>query len=727
MIRRISAAVFAISLLGAAPGPSASSAPAPLMTPMPAPTAPVTDVFFGQQVTDRYRYLETAQDPRTKAFFADQAAVAHAYLASLGPARTALGKRIYELDRSSVSVGSVIRLPGVYMYERQDPNAESESLYVRGVDGGAPQVLVDPTVENDAHTHHTIDWVVPSYTGRYVAFGLSAGGSEESLLHILDRQTGRRLPETIDRTRYGATGWLPDGKSLIYIRLPRTTAATPVVDRDRFFRAYIHRVGDPVSADRPVFGWKVDPAIRFSPDDVPAVGWTPGSKYAIGTINHGVQNEVTLYSAPVKELETGGPVHWRKVIDVPQAVTGYDVHGSTLYVLSHRDASTYRVQRIDLDGPPVLHEVVRPGRAVIQQIGVAHDGLYLRTLDAGIGRIERVAFDTTPQSNTRAAQLALPYDGTVEGIVTDPRFDGVTFGLTGWTHSLLWYAADAAGKLHDTKLKPLSPVDASPYTSEEVEAISADGTHVPLSLIMKKGTVLDGSHPTYLEGYGAYGVVLSPYFSATRIAWLERGGIYAVAHVRGGGEFGENWHRAAMRATKERSIDDYIACARYLIERGYTAPKFLAGEGTSAGGIVIGGAITRAPQLFAAALDVVGVSDALRSEFSSNGPGNIPEFGTVTNPDEFKSLLATDAYQQVRDGTPYPAVMLVTGLNDPRVPSWELGKFAARLQAATSSGKPVILRIDGDAGHGFLAASRTQAEALLTDEYSFLLAQMGKL
>ena len=289
----------------------------------------------------------------------------------------------------------------------------------------------------------------------------------------------------------------------------------------------------------------------------------------------------------------------------------------------------------------------------------------------------------------------------------------------------MYYALAPNGALTDTRLKPTAPVDAAPYTSVETKAPSGDGTLVPLSIIYKKGIKLDGSHPTDLEGYGAYGITLDPYFSTTRIAWLERGGISAVCHTRGGGEYGEDWHHGGMIATKQHTIDDFVGCARYLIARRYTTAAHLGGEGTSAGGILIGGAVTQHPELFAAALDVVGVSNALRAEFSPNGPPNIPEFGTVKDPAGFKALLGMDAYQHVRPGVAYPAVLLITGFNDPRVPSWELAKFAAALQAASSSRRPILLRVDYDAGHGFLAASREQADRLLADQYSFLLWQFG--
>ena len=284
--------------------------------------------------------------------------------------------------------------------------------------------------------------------------------------------------------------------------------------------------------------------------------------------------------------------------------------------------------------------------------------------------------------------MKMPFDGSLVAMAVDPRVAGTTFGLTGWTHTLLYYRNGARLTVTKTNLKQPSPLDASAYTSAEVQAPSADGTLVPLSLIYRKGLKLDGSHPTYLEGYGAYGDDLDPGFDPLIFAWLDHSGVYAVCHVRGGGWYGEDWHRAGMLATKMHTIDDFIGCGRWLIAHHYTTPQRLAGEGTSAGGITIGGAITRAPQLFAGALDVVGMSDALRGEFSPNGPPNIPEFGTQTTAAGFHDLYPVDAYLHVRDGVAYPAVMLITGINDPRVAPWELGKFAARLAAATSSGAP---------------------------------------
>jgi len=268
-------------------------------------------------------------------------------------------------------------------------------------------------------------------------------------------------------------------------------------------------------------------------------------------------------------------------------------------------------------------------------------------------------------------------------------------------------------------------VDFSAIESHEVKAKASDGTLVPLSIVQKRGLTLDGSHPTLLHGYGSYGVTYDPGFDPSSLAWLERGGVIAVAHVRGGGEYGEDWHNGGRKATKMNTITDFIACAQYLIDQKYTSPEHLAGEGTSAGGITIGGAITERPDLFGAALDNVGMSDDLRAELQINGPANIPEFGTVKDEQDFHHLLSISAYHRIKDQTPYPAVLLTTGINDPRVDPWQMNKMTARLQAATSSGKPVLLRVDYDAGHGGIGATRTQHTNLLTDQYSFLLSELG--
>ena len=679
-------------------------------------------------MTDRYRYFEKTDSPEVQAFFGNQNTYARAILGALGAPREQLLKRIAQLANAGVGVGPVQIVGDHYVYEKLVPGADEARLYRRPVAPGSPErLLVDPdTLPGTGRGHQTINFFVPSPDGRYVAFGISAGGSEDATIHVVDARNGALLPDAITRGQYGVTSWMPDGSGFSYVRLRKLPADAKPTERYQKSLCFFHVLGRDPERDPAVFGYGLDPNVAFTPDDEPSISLTPASPYALGVANHGVQNELTLYVTTIQSLTTGRPT-WRKLLDTDDDVTNFDLKGSTIYLLSHKETSNYRVVALDLASPSDHREniIVPPSDAVITALGVARDGLYVRSRHGGFGEIARIPLDDNGDVAGRPTAVALPYQGAVDDLLTDPRVDGTTFGLTAWTRSLLYYHVDAAGTISDSKLKPPAPVDESAYSGREVFATSADGTKVPLSIVAAKDLKLDGSHPTYLEAYGAYGITIEPYFSTIRLAWMERSGVYAVCHVRGGGWYGEDWHRAGMIATKQHTIDDYIACARYLIDHQYTAPSRLGGEGTSAGGILIGGAITQHPELFAAVLDVVGVSNALRGEFSPNGPANVPEFGSVKTEAGFKALAAMDAFQHVKDGVAYPAVMLVTGINDPRVPPWEPAKMTARLQAATSSKRPILLRVDYDGGHGLLNASRGQADGLLADEFSFLLWQLG--
>jgi prolyl oligopeptidase len=715
-----------VAIVPALTGGAASAAQSfPTPPPIP-PERAVAETMYGTSVTDPYRYFEDMQDPTVVAFFKEQNAYTRAVLSRLGQARQQLFDRIKVLDNAGVSVSGVTRVGPYYFYEKLNPGDNTPKLYVRNVDGSGERVLVDPQALATAGQHYTINYFLPSLDGKRVAYGISEGGSEASVIHVVETATGQILPDAIDRAYYvGVTSWLPDGNSFYYVRFPKLRPGEPEVDKETRAVNYLHVIGRDPDQDVPVFGYGVDPKLAFGATDFPIVIYSPVSPYMLGIMVHGVKNEQTIYAVRAPSI-TSGAVDWQPVATTDDDVTGVDLKGSTLYMITHKNAPTFKVISTSLDSPNLqaAQTVVPSGRQIIENIAVAADGLYVLARDGGFGRILRVALSADGTAGAQTA-VALPYTGSINAIATDARESGVTFGLTGWTHSLLYYAAAADGTVADTHLKPLANVDMSPYTSSEVLARSADGTMVPLSIVYRKGLVRDGSHPAYLEGYGAYGITLEPAFSSTRVAWLERGGVFAVCHPRGGGWYGEAWHRAGMIATKPHTWQDFIACGRWLVAHKYTSSAHLAGEGTSAGGITIGRAITTQPHLFAAALDVVGVSNALRSEFTPNGPPNIPEFGTVKNEAGFRALYAMDAYEHVVPGVAYPAVMLVTGYNDPRVASWELAKFTARLARATTSGRPILLRVDYDAGHGFLAASRAQSEQLLTDEYAFLLWQCG--
>jgi prolyl oligopeptidase len=696
-------------------------------TPPPVPAArPVGVTRYGISVTDPYRYFENMNDPVVINFFREQNQYARAVLGNLGTPRQQLFDRIAALDNTGSSVTDVTRDGPYFFYLKLNPGDNSPKLYVRNVEGGDERVLVDPQALATAGKHYTINYFQPSLDGSRVAYGISEGGSEAAVIHVVETATGRVLPDAISRAYYvGVTSWLPDNISFYYVRFPALKPGEPDADKETRAVAYLHVLGRNPDNDVPIFGYNANPKIPFGLTDFPIISYSPVSPYMLAVAVHGVQNEVTIYAAKTPPV-TSADVAWKPVATTADDITAYDLKGSTIYLLTHKNAPTFKVVATSLDAPNLATaQILIPAAVpIVENISVAGDGLYVLSRNGGFGRITRVALGTGGAAGA-STNLTLPFQGYINTIATDPREDGVTFGLTGWTHSQLIYMADANGTVTDTRLKAIANVDMSPYTSSEVMARSQDGTIVPLSIVYRKDLKLDGTHPTYLQGYGAYGIEINPGFSATRVAWMERGGVFAVCHPRGGGWFGEAWHQAGMITTKPHTWQDFIACGHYLINHHYTSSAHIAGEGTSAGGITIGRSITQQPHLFAAALDVVGASNAFRMEFSPNGPPNIPEFGTQKNQVGFKALYAMDAYEHVIPGTAYPAVMLITGYNDPRVSSWELAKFTARLQKATTSGRPILLRVDYDAGHGFLAASRKQSEELLTDEYAFLLWQCG--
>jgi prolyl oligopeptidase len=688
------------------------------------PTTPiheVTENYFGTKVRDPYRWLENTTDAQVVAWMKAQNDFTRATLANI-PGRDQLMTRIKALDNAGTVVSALQVWGGRYFYFKTEPGSDNRKLYVRDKQDAPDRLLVDTEKLTTADgKHFSIDYFQPSLDGKYVAYGVSPGGSEESILHVIESATGKVLSDTIDRAQFGQPTWLPDG-SFFYTRTQKLAADAPPTAKFQKLRCYHHVLGADPDKEVAIFGYQVSPEVKVTEDDFPVLAYSPGApKHLVGLVIHGVKRELDLYATAFKD-SVSEKTAWKKVVDDNDAVITFDVHGDSIFLVSHKDASRYKVLRTSLENPNLAQAatVVPESEVVVVNIAAADDALYVQDLDGGIGRLQRL-----PYRGATIQPVKLAFDGAIQALVTNPTETGAWLELTSWTKSPLWYSLDSrSGKLIDTHLVTPSPVDFSQIESEEVKAKSADGTMVPLSIVHKRGMTLDGSHPTWLEGYGSYGVTLDPTFRPTQLAFLERGGVFAVAHVRGGGEYGEDWHVQGQKLTKQHTIDDMLAGAQYLIEHKFTSPAHLAGEGTSAGGITIGGAITQRPDLFGAALIRVGDSDSLRSELMTSGPANIPEFGTVKEPDGFKGLFAMDAYQHVKPDTPYPAILLTTGVNDPRVAPWQAAKMAARLQASTNSGKPILLRVDYDAGHG-MGSTKTQRDEEQADEVAFLLWQLG--
>ena len=693
-----------------------------------APSAPkreVADTYFGTVLKDPYRWMETpvGKNPEFMNWLRAQNTYTRNVLDRL-PERPALLARLTELAEITSQVSTLSSAERYWFYLRLDPGQQISKLYVRDLSTKRDRMLLDPDTlpqqKSASESHWAIDYVSPAPDGHVVGYGASLGGSEKTTLYLMDPASARVLPDSISRVQFGLISWEPDGKAFYYNRLNEAGDTNPSL-RYRNSAAYRHVVGQPVEQDELILRSGSTASVPLEPDDFPLVLPVEGSPFVFALVNHGVKNELTMYAARAKELR-GAKTAWRKLFDVEDAVTGFDVHGSDVYLLTHKDAPRFRVLRIRADAPDLSKaEVVVPEqRGVLTAISAGQDALYVRQLEAGLGRVRRVPF-----GERGGALIALPADGAIPVIITDRRKPGVIFPLESWTRSRLWYQYTPGQRQpSDTRLLEPAKVDVSRYTSVEVEVPSHDGTKVPLSIVYRKDLKRDGSHPLLLDGYGSYGITYDPGFSPLRLAWLERGGVFAAAHVRGGGEFGEDWHKAGQKSTKPNTWKDFIACAEYLVKQGYTSPEHLAGTGTSAGGITIGRAITERPELFRAAVPRVGVVNAIRTEHEPGGPANIPEFGTTEKEDEFRALREMDAIAHLKPGVRYPAMLFTAGINDSRVEAWQPAKMAAAMQEQPAPDRPVLLRVAFDAGHGMGLTKKQRAEET-ADTYSFLLWQLG--
>ena len=687
----------------------------------PAPAPAPTEIVHGVAIHDPFRFLEDAASPRAQDFFREQAARSRASLDRI-PGRAALLQRIRTLAEAETSVTAVKLAAGRVFYLKLAPRQASAVLCMRDGLAGAERVLLDPARFSRQGAPAAIDWFSPSPDGRHVAYGVSRGGSEDSTLRVLTADKALDLPLEIDRARFNAElAWHPDAHSFYYARIPEGGSGPR---RYANIRLYRHVLGRDAARDEIVFAPGVGGA-RDVPEFVePSLLVPLESRYAYAIARDGVRREIAVHVTDLRDLAAARP-QWRKVVGFEDGVTAIEAWRDDLYLLSHRGAPRSRVLRMDARKPDLARArvAIPEGDAVIQEMALAHDALYLRTMLGGVDRLERMPLGLL---GSKAAEFVrIPFDTAIAQLVASPRRPGALLRLQGWIEAPAIVEIEArGGNLKKTALQPASTADFSAIDEVRLYAPGHDGTKIPVTLLYRKTTTLTGDKPTLLVGYGSYGTTLSPSFDPARLAWLERGGVYAIAHVRGGGEYGEVWHASGRKATKINTILDLVSAAEFLVKYGFTNPKRLAIMGTGAGGIPVGGALVRRPDLFAAAVARVPMMDMLRFELGAGGPANIPEFGSTATPQGFDALRGMSAYHHVRDGTAYPAVLLTTGINDARTDPWQSAKMAARLQAATSSGKPVLLRVDFESGHD-PGTSRAQHEEELADIYSFLLWQFG--
>ncbi len=701
---------------------AATQAP-PADRPPMAPVYPVTTNYFGTEVVDPYRYMETLDDPIVQNWMKAQADFTRGQLDAL-PGRAGLLKRIRELDNASRLIYYLTKRGDRVFYMLDEPGSPIGKLVYRDGLKGKEHVLVDPAKLARRGTHYALDFYFPSWDGRRVAYGLSAGGSEESVLHVIEVDGGKVDAESIPRTNDSIVSWRPDNRSFFYTRYAPVLPTTPPAERLYNARTYLHRLGQSAdgAADPAVFGRGVSSDVEVPEGQMTYVLCSPDSGYAVAIANHNQDNNPsTLYLAPLDAV-AGPQTHWQRLAGVEEEINSIVPHGDQLYWLSSRGAPRFRLLTTSAQHPDVAHPtvLVPESEGVLTSFSMARDGLYVRRLDGTRSHLVQLSWD-----GKQSQVVDTPYEGLIGDAIADPQTSGILFKLQGWLQSPEVFQLEADfHQVRNSGLLAPSMLDTSAFVATETMVTGHDGTRIPLSILHRKDLALDGSHPTILTGYGSYGVSLEPGFDPTALGWLERGGVLAIAHIRGGGELGEDWHQQGRLQLKLNTVLDFISCAQALIDRRYTSTRFLAGDGGSAGGITVGGAMVWQPDLFGVILDEVGMSDTLRSETEPNGPPNISEMGSVTTEAGFHALYLTSAYAHVRDGVAYPSVLFTTGANDPRVAPWQMAKIAARVQAATSSGRPVLLRVDYDAGHG-IGSSRAQQQEYLADLWSFALWQMG--
>lgn len=691
-------------------------------SPPLAKTVSVADGRFGTIIPDPYRWMEDPTDPDWLPWMKAQAAYARRTLDAM-PGRAAIARRIGELT-GDLPVTSRVKRSGERTFlEFRPSGANVAKLYVLNKPGDERRLLIDPEAIKDAGGAHTsLDWWSVSDDGSLVAYGMSPAGSEESVMRIMRVADASHFPETIDRARFGNPNWLPDGSGFFYVRL-REGAVKGSADYFANAVAWLHKLGtDPKQDVRIAAGGDVVDGYTILPIDFPFIVTTPGSDIALLLPYGGVRRENALFAAPLAQAMAGN-AKWRTVARMEDQVTSFALRGQDVYLVQEKGAPLGQIVKVNaanLDS--TRPQIVAPeGKAPIETadtgLVATRDGIYFARQNGGPMTLHRL----DPQGEV--TNITMPFGAGIYGLFGSTDADGVDVRMAGWVQPFGIYRSEAGRALVDTGLSPKPAFSTADYESTQIMATARDGTKVPVSIIAKKGLPRDGSAPALGQCYSSYGISAAPVFSPRYLAFLEKGGVMFEVHARGGGEFGAPWWRAGQKANKPNTWRDFIDGCDAVIRNGWTSPAKLTIMGTSAGGIAVGNAMAERPDLFAGAIDNVGWTNTARAGVEQNSAPNFPEFGDPSNEVEYRGLIAMDAMSKIKDGVRYPAVLAMTGITDPRVAPWHVAKFAARLQKA-STGGPVLLRVDFDAGHG-VGSTRQQIDAQFADVFAFVLNNAG--
>ena len=696
------------------------------------PKRPVNDEYQGVKVADDYRWLENWDDPAVKQWSAAENARTREYLDRL-PARGAIKDRLKQLiGASSASYYDLqFRAGRLFAMKNQPPKQQPMLVVMRSADDPASAaVIFDPNAASSQGSV-SMDFYVPSFGGKYVAAALSEHGSEDASAHVFEVATGKELADVVPRVNFATAGgsiaWKADSTGFYYTRYPQGDERPPQ-DANFYQQVYFHKLGADAKRDEYVIG-KDFPRIaeiqlRTSDD----------GRWLLAAVGNGDGGQFAHY---VMDLDG----HWTQLTRFEDGIVSLKFGADlALYLLSRKDAPRGQILRLplvesdhaqtsvaklDLAQAKVVVPQTSGGadesdRASIENFSPTFGHLYVVDVVGGPSRVR--VFDT--QGKALPAPT-LPAISSVGQVVPVGGGDVLFFTAT-YLEPAAWYRFDAAtGKAVRTALFQTSPIHFDDAEVVRAFATSKDGTRIPINIIRLKGAKLDGSNPTLLSGYGGYGISTKPGFAGSFArVWLDQGGILVRSSLRGGAEYGEEWHAAGNLTHKQNVFDDFIACAQYLIDEKYTSPSHLAILGGSNGGLLMGAAFTQRPDLFRAVVSSVGIYDMLRVELDPNGAFNVTEYGTVKDPEQFKALYAYSPYHHVKEGTAYPAILMPTGENDHRVNPMQSRKMIARLQAADSSGRPILLRTSSSAGHG-IGTSLDEAIEQNADVLSFLFDQLG--
>jgi prolyl oligopeptidase len=697
--------------------------------PAPPPTRrqPVEDRYDGVAVVDDYRWLEDGSSPEVAAWTEAQNRYARSVLDAL-TGRDSIRRRVREIRTIAVPRFDDLKAAGgrVFALRFRPPQQQPVLVTLASVDRPDEAKAVVDLNRIDPSGGTSMDWYVPSLDGRRVAVSLARGGSERGDLHVYDVESGQPLPDVVPHVNSGTAGgslaWDARGEGFYYTRYPRP-GERPAADLDFYVQVYYHRLGTPASSDRYEVGRDFP---RIAEIELRA---SPRGRYVLANVQNGDGGEFEQYL----RREDGS---WTRLSRFEDRVLEAVFDGERLLLLSRAGAPRGRLLTLPLRptgplGPP--QPFLPEGEAVIEpSFGwgstskIVPGGSHLYVVEQVGGPEEVRVLD---RAGKALGVVPLPEVSAVSQVLPEPGRDALLVESASYVEPTTWYryepgANGSAGRPAKTALSVDFPISLRDATVSREWAVSKDGTRVPLTVIAPRGTRRDGSNPALLTGYGGFGISETPHFDPGLRIWLDHGGVFAVANLRGGGEFGEAWHDAGRLLGKQNVFDDFIACAEHLVKAGYTSPRRLGIEGGSNGGLLMGAVLTQRPDLFGAVVSRVGIYDMLRVELSPNGTFNVPEYGSVTDPAQLRALLAYSPYSHVKDGTAYPPVLLTAGANDPRVDPMQSRKMAARLQAATEGRSLVLLRTSAKSGHG-IGTALDERIALEADVWAFLFAQLG--